>query len=638
MKPLQVSIGLGPDADETASLEKDDKDAVIAEVDSEPFRTSRMSDFDSKCDDWYDAILGDNSNSNMGPISEEAMKRIKTLPALERKPKLVMGDEEWSPYQQNYLPSSPILPSYGLEQHGLPIPRRNAEAWRHFDVAGMVETDYSGNIAEAGNELELDESTLEEYTETLKSNGAWIDDNDCAGRLVYINGRFAPALSKGTEKIRNLSPKDFEEGSEILQRKDVVNYLNHLPDGFTDRLKADVPSGETEFLTSYEKLSSPDHNVGEPTSQFAVNGQQGTACFAALNSVKAAAVAFIEIDDDVVAEKPVLIVNAISSDTAEDDNNTGVSYMPRSLIVAGENSKLSLVQSCIDLKKPDDSSEKKPAPIFHNGYTQMYIKAGANVTHAYIEESGGMVTAGVEDPFEGEADEKSPREIESQRAALRNTHFETVDVHVIGDEGRYTGTYMTFGGNGRARLAVSASLLRPGAHASLNGFSLTGGAQRSDIRTTIHHIGQRTTSNQSQKTMIGGRATTSFRGKIRVEQSAQQTASEQLARTILLSERAKLWAIPSLEIIADDVTCTHGATVADLSDEEQFYLRARGIDPVTARNILMYGFANEVGGTVEPLMQGHPDDPNSLKNRVIKRLQNTVPTGERTVKGEFQSV
>eukprot|EP00957_Ditylum_brightwellii_P178064 13563532-Ditylum_brightwellii.AAC.1 len=77
------------------------------------------------------------------------------------------------------------------------------------------------------------------------------------------------------------------------------------------------------------------------------------------------------------------------------------------------------------------------------------------------------------------------------------------------------------------------------------------------MRTNIHHIGQATTSRQNQKNMVGGRATASFRGRIRVEQSAQQTDSEQLARTILLSDRSRIWAIPSLEIIADDVTCTH---------------------------------------------------------------------------------
>ena len=548
-----------------------------------------------------------------------------------------IGDEEWSPYQQNVLPTSAILPAYGLEQYGLPIPRRNAEAWRHFDVAGMIGTDYSADFPGAGTDVSLDEEGVKEHIEKLKANGAWLDDEECSGRLVYINGRFAPDLSKINNSIRTLTSKDFEADSDIMKRDDIVDYLNHLPDGFTDRLKADVPSGDTDFLTSYKTLSGPDHNMGEATNQFAINSQQGTACFTALNSVKASSVAFVEVEDNTILDKPVLLVNAISSTNVEGGDDKGVSCNPRSLFVVGENSNLSLVQSCVDLDaSPEDETA---APIFHNGFTQIYVKGGANMTHAYLEESGGMVTSRVEESSSSvEEGELTPREVEAKRAALRNTHFETIDVHVTGDDGRYSGTFMTFGGNGRSRIGLSASLLRPGAHASLNGFSLSGGAQRTDIRTTIHHIGQGTSSDQSQKNMIGGRATTSFRGKIRVEQSAQQTESEQLARTILLTEKAKVWAIPSLEIIADDVTCTHGATVSDLSDEELFYLRSRGVDTVTARNILMYGFANEVGETVEKAIQGDPDDPRSLKNRVIKRLQNVVPTGERAVKGEFQSV
>ena len=138
--------------------------------------------------------------------------------------------------------------------------------------------------------------------------------------------------------------------------------------------------------------------------------------------------------------------------------------------------------------------------------------------------------------------------------------------------------------------------------------------------------------------MVGGRATTAFKGRIRVDQSAQQTDSEQLARTVLLSDRARIWATPSLEIIADDVTCAHGATVSDLSEEELFYLRSRGLDKTTSRNMLMYGFVEEIGNCIDEAVQGDKDDELSLKSRVIARLQNVVPQGDRAIKGEFQSV
>jgi Fe-S cluster assembly protein SufD len=159
------------------------------------------------------------------------------------------------------------------------------------------------------------------------------------------------------------------------------------------------------------------------------------------------------------------------------------------------------------------------------------------------------------------------------------------------------------------------------------------------MRTNIHHVAQGTSSRQEQRNMVGGRSTASFRGRIRVEQSAQQTDSKQLSRTVLLSDYARIWATPSLEIVADDVQCTHGATVSDLSEEELFYLRTRGLDRATARNMLMYAFVDEIGRGVDGSIMGGFDDENGLRRRVIRRLENVVRKGEKKlVGGEFQSV
>jgi Fe-S cluster assembly scaffold protein SufB len=400
------------------------------------------------------------------------------------------------------------------------------------------------------------------------------------------------------------------------------------------------------MLTSYSKLSKPNHNVGDATSQFAVNAQQGTACFAALNTIKTKSVAYVrapanhneELGENTLP-KPVLILNVATrsggvADSLNDDNK-GVAYHPRTLVVAEDGSRLSVVQSCVDLVEEGGSTYN---PTLCNGYTQVFVQGTANVTHSYLEETGGLVTAGVEksdDEFkEGET---LAREVEATRPALKNTHLEAIDVHVMGEEGGYKGTVMSLGGSGRIRIALSVSLLRSKAHAAVNGFSLSGGAQRTDMKTNIHHVAQGTTSEQMQKSMIGGRATGSFRGRIRVEQSAQQTDSKQLSRTILLSDKCRAWAVPSLEIAADDVQCTHGATVSDLSEEELFYLRSRGLDVSTARNILMYAFADDVVSCVDPAILGNVDSNVGLQKRIISRLENLIPQGNRAVKGEFQS-
>ena len=352
---------------------------------------------------------------------------------------------------------------------------------------------------------------------------------------------------------------------------------------------------------------------------------------------------------------PILVVNAqtkgagvggdddgASSTQDEEGNVRGAAYHPRLLAVVGDGGRSSLVQACVDLDGDGDDESREEGetarPRLRNGFTQIFVGKGARLSHTYMEEQGGIVTPGVEaaytPPFPGYVD---ARDAEARRPSARDTFMETVDAYVTGDDGTYSVAVMGMGGSGRSRIAVSVSLLRPGSHADVNGFVLAGGNQRTDMRTNIHHVAQGTTSRQAQRNMVGGRATSAFRGRIRVEQSAQQTDSQQLSRTILLSDRSRIWTVPSLEIIADDVKCQHGATVSDLSEEELFYLRSRGLDRETSRNMLMYAFVDEVSAAVTPAVKGNDDHANGLRNRCIRRLQNLVPKGERAIRGEFQS-
>jgi len=664
LEPLHVSIGLGPEKEEdkkegggTDGAQQEEAVALVAGVDyevpnHEEYRTSRRSKLDVSCDEWFGKLLdGGSPDGILGPIADQARKILTTPVELKNDIELPIDDPDWTPYVSTRLPWTPLTPSYGLEQFGLPIPRRNAETWRHFDVPGMIAHDYSSSATDAGTVMgDLDPKDVDSYQSRLMEQGAWLEDDACLARLVYIDGRFAPQLSKEVPGVaRNLD-------SAPLDDEELTGYLSRLTDGFTDELATPVSNGPDNMLTSYKRLSGPNHAVGDATSQFAVNAQQGTACFAALNTVKSGAVAYVhapagekpeegedEDDTDASKPKPVLIVNAVTPSGGlrdGDDDNVGVTCHPRTLVVAEEYAHLSVVQSCVDLE--DDNSSHRPK--LYNGYTQFFIKEGANVTHSYLEETGGIVTAGVELSDE-EADlafengsGARPREVEAQRPELKDTHLEAIDVHIMGGKSAYEGTVVSVGGSGHVRLALSVSLLSPEAEATVNGFCLSGGTQRADVKTNIHHIAQGTTSRQVQKNMIGGRSTGSFRGRIRVEQSAQQTDSEQLSRSVLLSDKARAWAIPSLEIIADDVKCTHGSTVSDLSEEELFYLRSRGLGRSMARNLLMYAFAGDVCSCVDPVMLGSVDSSQGLQKRVIRRLENLVPQGERALKGEFQSI
>ena len=477
----------------------------------------------------------------------------------------------------------------------------------------------------------LDEATTEEYKSRLEAQKVWIDSSSCSARLVYINGRFCPSLSITNSISQNVTPEGLSN-----TRDDIINYLNRLPDGFTDELAGETDEIVKECGTDVlSQLSAPHHNTGPATSQFAINNQQGMACFAALNSVRAGSVALIDLPENHEEELPIQILNVITNDgglsSGDGVDGKGVAFHPRTLIVGEKFSKASIIQNTVDLDAEDKFTPSTPSK-FHNGYTQVFLAENATLTHSYIEESGGMPVANVE--VSGQEYDEA-REMESKRSAIRDTHLASIDVHLQSDFSNYKGTIMGLGGCGRSKIAMTTTILKPDAYAEINGMSLSGGDQTVDMRTTIHHIAHGTTSRQTQKNMVGGRATATFKGRIRVEQSAQQTDSEQLARTLLLSDMAKIWAIPSLEIIADDVSCTHGATISDLSEEEMFYLRSRGLDRTLSRNMLMYAFVDEIGKRVD---NNFLRVDGGLKDRIVARLERLAPLGDRAIKGEFSSV
>jgi len=657
---LFVSIGLGPAETEEEEKEKELVAGVDYEIPNhEEYRLSRRSKLDEQCDSWFQSLL-DSPSGVLGPIAEDAVKRIKTLPELKNEEEVEdKNSMEWTPYVNTKLPWTPLTPAFGVEAFGLPVPRRNAETWRHFDVSGMIGIDYRANSLTCTPEQEYSAEQTEALKSQMKAKGGWLNDDQCRARLVYVNGQFVPTLSKTVDNLAtNIGSWQDVAANSNIDPTELQSYLGRLTDGFTDELLVPVANAYNEFDTSFAKLSAPNHNVGEADSQFAINTQQGTACFAALNTAKTTNVAFVhaaepagEYDEEAPPPLPVIIVNVQtksggSPGASGEEQETGVSMHPRTLIVAEEGSRLSVVQSIIDLDDVVDSETRQHTPKLYNGYSQVFVKAGANVTHSYLEESGGLVTGGVEmnadhskeSPDNQNTNTLSPRQVESERPALKDTHLEAVDVHCMGEEANYEGTIMSMGGAGRVRIAFNVALLKERTMATVNGFSLAGGVQRTDMKTCIHHMAPNCVSRQTQKNMIGGRAVGSFRGRIRVEQAAQLTDSEQLSRSILLSDKARVWSVPSLEIIADDVQCTHGATVSDLSEEELFYLRSRGLNRANARNLLMYAFAGDISSAVDPAMRMEVDSNEGLQHRVIQRLENLVPRGDRAIKGEFQSV
>ncbi|HEY0421512.1 MAG TPA: SufD family Fe-S cluster assembly protein, partial [Acetobacteraceae bacterium] len=139
----------------------------------------------------------------------------------------------------------------------------------------------------------------------------------------------------------------------------------------------------------------------------------------------------------------------------------------------------------------------------------------------------------------------------------------------------------------------------PEAAAHLNAAQLLGGMQHADFTTVVRHAAPNTASRQTVKNVLTGRAHGVFQGKIEVDRVAQKTDGYQMNQALLLSPDAEINSKPQLEIYADDVKCSHGATVGELDPNQLFYLRSRGVPEAEARPMLVRAFLAEALDPIE---------------------------------------
>jgi Fe-S cluster assembly protein SufD len=145
-----------------------------------------------------------------------------------------------------------------------------------------------------------------------------------------------------------------------------------------------------------------------------------------------------------------------------------------------------------------------------------------------------------------------------------------------------------------SRFESLSRLIGEGARSDLLAVSIANGNQEFDARTLQDHASPHTNSDLLYKNALDGRARSIFGGLIRVEPHAHFTDAYQKVRNLLLSDDAEADSMPGLEILADNVKCSHGATSGQVDEEEMFYLRSRGIRPAVARRLVVTGFLNEV--------------------------------------------
>jgi Fe-S cluster assembly protein SufD len=269
--------------------------------------------------------------------------------------------------------------------------------------------------------------------------------------------------------------------------------------------------------------------------------------FCALNTAFADDGAYIHIPRSVVMEDPIYLVYVSTSSGAP-----VVSY-PRNLVIAEEGSQAMIVEDYVSVGS---------GTTFCNTVTELVAGENATLTHYRIERE------------HKHAFSVSTSRIQQARSANVASHSVLL-------------------GGGLVRNNVHAVLAGEGTECLINGLFAGNDHQHLDNYMLVEHASPHSSSRQFYNGVLDDHAHGVFHGRIVVHKPAQKTDAKQTNRNLLLSDDAQMDTKPQLEIYADDVKCTHGATIGQIDQEALFYLRARGIDEVSARRLLLVAFAGE---------------------------------------------
>jgi len=337
---------------------------------------------------------------------------------------------------------------------------------------------------------------------------------------------------------------------------------------FSEDLSSDVALGNGVRVSSLARaIKSGTASVERHLGKIAPFEQH---TFTALNTAFISDGTYIELAADTVVEQPIHLVFISEGD--------GVSH-PRNLIVAGRHSRATVIESYVSLR---DSG------YFTNAVTEISLGEGARLDHYKL-----------------------------QRESEKAFHVGTVQIREARDSQLHSFSLAV--GGSLARTNIYTSLDGDAATCTLNGLYLTDGTQHVDNQTSIEHIAPNCPSHELYKGVLDGRSHGVFNGKVYVHPEAQKTDGKQSNNNLLLSPSARVDTKPQLEIFADDVKCTHGATVGRLDDVAMFYLNSRGIGPETARMLLTYAFAADVLETI-PLVRLR----EQLEKMVLARFADEV--------------
>jgi Fe-S cluster assembly protein SufD len=362
---------------------------------------------------------------------------------------------------------------------------------------------------------------------------------------------FEPAPSPS----RYAGPSPVSSTGQALSLKgrgeDGVHRLVFVDGRFDPSRSAIGPLPEGVILASLAEILAGTPELVEPL--LGSNADIARRPMVALNSAWIADGLVLIIPPGIAIPDPIEVIFSAG------DAESPVSH-PRHLISLGENAGAVILERHLG----------GAGGGFANAVTEITLAAGATLGH-YV------------------AHDETPLSLAVESVAIR-----------VGRDASYRGFGLTAGG-GLVRRDIEVALEQPGGSARIDGAYLVDGDRHADTTILVDHRAPHCQSRQTQKGVVGGHGRAVFQGKILVRPDAQKTDGAQLSQTLLLSPEAEIDVKPELEIHADDVKCSHGATVGRLDADALFFLRARGIPEPAARALLIEGF---IGGALDEI--AHP--------------------------------
>jgi Fe-S cluster assembly protein SufD len=305
-----------------------------------------------------------------------------------------------------------------------------------------------------------------------------------------------------------------------------------------------------------EQIAAGDPEVQEHLGKY-LNFRRDA--FAALNTAFLEDGAFLQLPRNTVVEQPIYVLYVSAPGTAL------LMDHPRNLLIVGENSQATIIEDYVSLN--GETAEDLPA--FSNSVTELVAGENAVVSHYMIVR-------------------ESERTFNVSTLRIQQARTSNVATHSV-----------LLGGQ-LVRNNVHPVLAGEGAECLINGLFMANGRQHMDNYMLVEHASPHCDSRQFYNGILNGNAHGVFHGRIIVHKDAQKTDAKQTNRNLLLCDDAQIDTKPQLEIYADDVKCTHGATIGQVDESALFYLRSRGLDEVSAKHLLLQAFANECLDRMHP--------------------------------------